>query len=77
MRRGSNAASWAELADALGLGEDTVKAAILSGELPGYKIGKRYVVPRDAFEAVCAGTWRPNPRPILSGDLRLIHKKAS
>jgi excisionase family DNA binding protein len=77
MRHGSNAARWQDLADALGLGEDAVKAAILSGELPGYKIGKRYVVPREAYEAVCNGTWVAHPRPILAGELRLVHRKAS
>lgn len=53
-----------------GLGRDSVKAAIRSGELPGYKVGRRYVVPADAFEAFCAGTWVPQHRPVFTEAIR-------
>lgn len=48
-----------------GLGRDLVKAAIRSGELPGYHVGSRYVVPADAFAAFCRGEWQARPHPIF------------
>lgn len=48
-----------------GLSRTACKAAILSGELPGYKVGKLYTIPADAFDALCAGTWQPQPRELV------------
>lgn len=39
----------------------TVCKAIREGQLPGYKVGRSYVVPADAFEAFCRGEWEPRP----------------
>jgi hypothetical protein len=55
-----------DLMAATGLGRDLVKAAILSGELPGHKIGNRYVVPAEAFERFCRGEWVPTYRPVFT-----------
>ena len=62
----SDAKSWLDLCRVTGLGRETVKAAIVAGELPGYLIGSRYIVPAEAFDAFCRGEWRPAPRPILA-----------
>lgn len=60
--------SWQDLARVCGLGRDSVKAAMMSGELPGVVVGKkpRYIVPAEAFRAFCEGRWMPKPRPVLS-----------
>lgn len=58
-------ATVADLVRVTGLGRDTVYAAIRAGELPGYVIGNRFVVPRDAFNAFCVGTWVSQPQPVL------------
>lgn len=60
----SEAVGVPELMRASGLGEDAVRAAILTGQLPGYKIGSRFVCPREAFDAFCAGRWVPVPKPL-------------
>lgn len=57
-------ATWQELADAAGLSEPTCKAAIRLGQLPGQKIGKKYVIPREAFERWKRGEWVPMPKAI-------------
>lgn len=64
-------ATVSDLVRVTGLGRDTVYAAIRSGELPGYFVGGRYVVPRAAFEAFCRGEWMPQPKPVL-GRLRFV-----
>lgn len=47
-----------------GLGRDAVRQAIKAGQLPGYKIGGRYVVPRVWFERWMAGEpAQPAPDP--------------
>ena len=43
----------------LKLGKATVYKAIEAGELPGYKVGNRYVVPGEAFRELQAGRWVP------------------
>jgi excisionase family DNA binding protein len=64
-RTGADApATWQELAAVTGLSEPTVKTAIRMGWLPGQKIGKLYVIPREAFNRYCAGTWVPMPKAI-------------
>lgn len=63
---------YRDLMAATGLGRDTVKAAIRSGELPGYLVGRTYVVPEDAFQAFCEGRWTPVPRPVLAAPARPV-----
>lgn len=53
-----------------GLGRETVKAAIRTGELPGYLVGHRYTVPEDAFRAFCEGRWVATIRPIFTQEIR-------
>jgi len=53
-----------------GLSRDVVRAAILAGELPGYKVGNQYRIPAQAYRDFCAGRWVPQPR-------RVLHKPAS
>jgi len=66
----------ADLMTVTGLGRDTVRAAIRTGALPGYYVqsnpGNRghYVIPADAFEAFCNGTWQPQLRPIVPQPIR-------
>ena len=59
-----------ELQAITGLSAPTVKAAIRTGELPGYKVGRRYVIPADAFDAFREGRWVPKPRPLSSEPIR-------
>lgn len=40
-----------------GLSKPSVYDGIEKGELPGYKIGNRYVIPGPAFRAFAEGTW--------------------
>lgn len=54
-----------DLARVTGLDPRTVRTAIRVGELPGYAVGSRYVVPADAFAAFCRGEWQPQPRPLF------------
>lgn len=72
--------TYQDLMAVTGLGRNAVKAAIRTGELPGYKIGSRYVIPADAFDAFCRGEWTPKPRPLFSEPIRpnvsLLHRKA-
>lgn len=69
--------TYQDLMTVTGLSRETVKAAIRTGELPGYKVGERYVVPAEAFDAFCAGTWVPNPRPIFPAGITPIAQPAS
>lgn len=54
-----------DLERATGLSRDVVRAAILAGELPGYKIGNQYRIPAQAYRDFCTGRWAPVPRRIL------------
>lgn len=60
----------ADLAAATGLDRKTVIAAIISGELPGYKAGARYVIPGEAFEDFLHGRWEPRPRRLFADAIR-------
>ena len=51
-----------DLIAATGLSEPTVLTALACGELPGYRVGKRWVVPDEAFELFCRGEWQPQTR---------------
>lgn len=69
---------WQDLQKITGLGREAVKAGIRCGQLPGYVVGKKYVVPVDAFEAFRTGKWVPQPRPYFAVAPKPIHiKKAS
>lgn len=49
-----------------GIGRDSVYAGIRCGELPGYYVGKRVVIPEEAFERFARGEWTPTPRPYFA-----------
>lgn len=72
---------YRDLMRVCGLGRDTVKFAIRMGELPGFKVGRSYVVPAEAFAAFCAGTWVATPRPLFPSGVQaaptMIHRKVS
>lgn len=59
-----------DLMKVTGLGRDTVRACIRSGELPGVHAGRQYTVPAQAFEDFCAGRWVPQRRPIFTENVR-------
>jgi len=70
----------ADLMRVCGLGRDRVKSLIRSGDLPGYQLGKKYVVPAEGFRALLASTWRPQPRHITVTNIspiRTIDRQAS
>lgn len=71
--------SWSDLVRITGLGRDQVKAAMLSGELPGHKVGKLYVIPVPEFVAFCEGRWQQRRRPVLDMPAApvLLRRKAS
>lgn len=57
----------AELGPLLGLGRDATKAGIRRGELPGKKVGERYVIRREWVEAYIAGRpgfWDQQTAPV-------------
>lgn len=58
-------ATVADMCRVTGLGENTVRAAIAAGNLPGYRIGRRIVIPRQAFIEFCAGRWQPKPVAVI------------
>ena len=67
-----------DLCDVTSLSKPSVTAAILRGELPGYKVGFRYVIPTPAFEAFVNGTWKPEPRPqVITPAKPMLVRKAS
>lgn len=67
----------ADLIVASGLSRDTVKALIRAGQLPGYKAGRKYVIPADAFDAWCRGEWEPRPTPVAPRPVALLHKRSA
>jgi hypothetical protein len=64
----------ADLMRVTGLGDVAVRAAIRTGQLPGYYVGRgsrgQYVIPGEAFAAFCAGTWVPQLRPLFTESIR-------
>lgn len=42
-----------------GRSRDTCIAAIESGQAPGYKMGRGYTIPDEAFELFAKGQWNP------------------
>ena len=71
----------ADLMRVTGLGRDTVRAAIRTGELPGYKVGRQYRVPAEAFDEFCKGRWVPQPRPLspepITPQRLLVHRRSA
>jgi excisionase family DNA binding protein len=49
---------YQDLCRVTGKSRQTVCAAIRRGELPGYVVGRSYVVPAEAFHAFCRGEWQ-------------------
>jgi excisionase family DNA binding protein len=66
----------ADLERVTALSRDVVRAAILTGELPGYKIGAQYRIPAQAFRDFCAGTWVPRPRKQFAEPLHALPEPA-
>lgn len=60
----------ADLMDVTGLGRDSVRAAIRTGELPGHYVAGRYVIPGEAFDRFCRGEWVPQVRPVFTEPVR-------
>ncbi|MGB3327553.1 MAG: helix-turn-helix domain-containing protein [Thermomicrobiales bacterium] len=58
------ARSVKDLMRAAGISERTAYAAIKRGELPGYYVGRKVVIPEEAFQAFIQGRWTPSPRPL-------------
>ena len=48
-----------DLCALLGIGKQTAYVGIEAGELPGYKVGGRYVIPGPAFRDLAEGKWVP------------------
>lgn len=67
-----------DLCRVTGLGKDSVRACIRTGELPGVYVQPgsdargRYVVPAEAFDRFVRGEWRPDPRPVFTHDITPI-----
>lgn len=61
-----------DLKELTGLGINSVYAGIKTGELPGYYVGSRVVIPDEAFEAFKRGEWVPKPRPYFANPVRAL-----
>jgi excisionase family DNA binding protein len=70
----------ADLMRVTGLGRDTCRAAIRTGELPGYKVGRKYVIPAEAFDRFCKVDWQPQPGPLFREPIKplpnLVHRRS-
>lgn len=57
----------AEVAKILRISESLVYAALHRGEIPGFRIGTRWLIRRDAVESVTRPLFGPGgrPRPLL------------
>ena len=70
----------ADLVRVTGLADATVKALVREGTLPGYKLGKKYVVPAGGYRALLAGTWKAQPREVVITNIspiRTVNRKKS
>lgn len=65
-----------EFARAIGKDAKSVRALIEAGMLPGYRAGRNFIVPREAFERFCRGEWVAQPKPIRASDLVQRRKTA-
>lgn len=57
-----------DLCKITGLSRASVQEGIRRGELPGYKVGTRYVIPGEAFRALYEGRWMPQVRDEIPAD---------
>lgn len=64
-----------EFQAASGLSKPTIYKMIREGQLPGYKIGSRYVVPRPWFERWLSGDWVPADE--AAPPVQLVHRRTS
>lgn len=69
--------SAADVARMLGMDPTTVRAAITAKQLPGYRVGKQFVIPREAFERWQRGEWHPQPKALTASDFVKQRRKAS
>lgn len=60
----STTLSVAEFAALLGVSEETVRQGVRTGALPGYVVGRTFVIPRLAVERFLAGEWRREDAPV-------------
>jgi excisionase family DNA binding protein len=65
--------SLPEFAEAIGVCEKTLRLAFHRGEIPGYQLGNRIVIPRPAFEDFMHGRWSPEYRPHLIVVKEVVH----
>ena len=62
----SNFLSVAEVATTLGFSRWTVLRLLRSGELPGVKIGRKWVIPADFFERLAAAKRSAEPLSVTT-----------
>ncbi len=55
LRRGQDTIPVTEIAVRLGIGINQAYAGLAAGQLPGRKVGKRWIIPRAAFDRFLAG----------------------
>ena len=70
-------ATVADLMAATGLGRDAVRKAIREGQLPGRKIGRKYVIPRGEFNAYIDGRWTPRPQEPIRPVTPFVRKRTA
>lgn len=66
-----------EFMDATGLGKTTIYKMIRLKQIPGYKIGTRYVIPRPWFEAFLDGRWTPGAIEESAATPTFLHRKSA
>lgn len=54
-----------DAANSMGCCVRTITRMIKAGELPGYRIGKTFRIPLDAWAAVKRGEWEPLPKRVI------------
>lgn len=60
---------------ATGLSKPTIYKMIRLKQIPGYKIGTRYVIPRPWFEAFLEGRWTPGEVEGPAEPPTFLHRK--
>ncbi|MGI8405126.1 MAG: hypothetical protein ACR2OE_10275 [Thermomicrobiales bacterium] len=55
-----------------GLSETNVLMGLKLGQLPGYRVGKRWTTPDEAFDRFCRGEWEPQPRNPFPDGIRAL-----
>lgn len=74
----SDVLTTGEAAARLRIHESTVRRGINRGQLPGYRVGDKYVIPSIAFDRFLNGEWQPRSAtpPPTTGPV-LVTRKAS